>query len=382
MEKTLKLELSKNTNEEKTAIEMSKLYYGSNLTALEVASRFNFASNSNITNRSAALIRLFEKYHLRQDKDMSIFHKRFSVNECFFSEINTETKAYILGLICADGNISRPPRNVMSIGLQYRDIQLLEDVKKAMNYEGNVKVYEYKRISCSHKSTKTAVLSITSKKICEDLLSCCVGPCKSLTIEFPKFMTDIGGDILRHFIRGLFDGDGCLRKTIGYKDKSMFEFNVSICGNKIFCEGLLPVLNNISNSNFRLYPTSTIYTVQVGGNRQVLKFMEWLYKDATIYMTRKYKRYLCLKEQTDKITKNQTSQYYGVWKDSRSGKFASSFRYNGKRIHAGWSFLSDIEAAIARDDLIIKTCGKSLLHQLNFPCGIPNIKPFTLWDIL
>lgn len=38
------------------------------------------------------------------------------------------------------------------------------------------------------------------------------------------------------------------------------------------------------------------FTLTVSGNRQTARLMEWIYKDATIYMQRKYDRYLELKK--------------------------------------------------------------------------------------
>jgi hypothetical protein len=42
-------------------------------------------------------------------------------------------------------------------------------------------------------------------------------------------------------------------------------------------------------------------TIRVSGNRQVLILMNWLYKDATIYMERKYQKYLELKLWTENV---------------------------------------------------------------------------------
>ena len=37
------------------------------------------------------------------------------------------------------------------------------------------------------------------------------------------------------------------------------------------------------------------------GNRRVLKLMDWIYKDATIYLDRKYQKYLNLKQRIEEV---------------------------------------------------------------------------------
>lgn len=69
--------------------------------------------------------------------------KEYYVNENFFEKIDTEKKAYILGLIASDDCITRI--NGVSKSLQFAfkdiDIKILEDINKAM--DSNYRIYIY-----------------------------------------------------------------------------------------------------------------------------------------------------------------------------------------------------------------------------------------------
>ena len=98
----------------------------------------------------------------------------------------------------------------------------------------------------------------------------------------------------RHFIRGYFDGDG----TLGYyQRKDSLEYFVEIISTKNFCENLSRIVNkNIKiNSLLRLSDpkTNSITTkFYVRGRLQIIEFLNWLYKDAVIFLPRKNKKYL------------------------------------------------------------------------------------------
>ena len=110
---------------------------------------------------------------------------------------------------------------------------------------------------------------------------------KSLFVEFPCF----SDDIMPSFIRGMWDGDG----TLGlYKERKI---NVSLTATKMFCDGLQKYLSNklnIHSSN--IYDASCHNGVtkvfQICKNSDKIKFLEWMYKDADIYLQRKYEKYL------------------------------------------------------------------------------------------
>ena len=82
--------------------------------------------------------------------------KSISLNHYYFKEIDTHRKAYFLGLLLADGNVTN---NTVTISLQERDKHILESFKKELNYSG--KLYFVKKRKKHHSNQNC--FSFTSK---------------------------------------------------------------------------------------------------------------------------------------------------------------------------------------------------------------------------
>jgi hypothetical protein len=91
--------------------------------------------------------------------------------------------------------------------------------------------------------------------------------------------------LIRHFIRGYFDGDGCI-----------------ICTNKTRSINLLGTPNFLTmcQKHFNVYNIlhknhNSSLTVRFDAfGKTAYKIAEFLYKDSTIYLDRKYTKYLGL----------------------------------------------------------------------------------------
>ena len=219
----------------------------------------------------------------RKNSDNS---KVFDFNENYFERIDSEDKAYWLGFLMADGCVYSD-RNKISLMLHNDDILHLEKFKESINSNYNIKTYENKL------GAKFSRIIINSEKTKSDLINHGCIPKKSLVLKFPN----IEEFLINHFIRGYFDGDGSLSIS-----KDQFKFRM--CGTKEFLE---EVLNKIGFKNklLRRWPdrNNNNYDIDIGGNLQVLKICNYLYKDATIFLDRKYDRYKMLQSRyqaTDK----------------------------------------------------------------------------------
>ena len=100
---------------------------------------------------------------------------------------------------------------------------------------------------------------------------------------------------MRHFIRGYFDGDGSI--TVGPKD-----FNFKICGTSEFLTTLISIMNENLDFEYKqkLYKrhkdSKNTYGISFGGKYKSFAFINWLYKDSTVFLERKYEKYLLLKQ--------------------------------------------------------------------------------------
>ena len=152
--------------------------------------------------------------------------------------------AYVLGFFTADGNMIKNKRGAHFIEFQITDLDLLEDIKEALGSNHKIST---RRKNILNKKWKDAYrLQIGSKQIFNDLLKLGLTPNKSKTIDLPH----IPDKYFSHFVRGYFDGDGCIscgiyrrkdRKSKNYLFASHFT-----SGSKIFLESLLKRFRGIA----------------------------------------------------------------------------------------------------------------------------------------
>tara|TARA_R110000868_G_scaffold99024_1_gene272583 strand:+ start:13013 stop:13945 length:933 start_codon:yes stop_codon:yes gene_type:complete len=254
-------------------------------------------------------------------------------NENFFDIIDTEENAYFLGLMYADGNnyINKHHNYEISIKLQAQDKIILEKFRDLISPNSKIKIAVDKSTPNLHYRLK-----VNSKKISEQLCNLGCVPNKSLILQFPTF---IPNKLIPHFIRGYSDGDGSIYKKqpteTGYINycwqiTSTIMFNTYI---KNILEKELQI--HFSQSLSRPKTNNITTTLSVGGNIQVMKALDWLYKDATIYLPRKYDKYIEFKNYSSSSKSSAKSKRLRKFKSSsltsasnKSLKVASSAKLN------------------------------------------------------
>lgn len=213
----------------------------------------------------------------------------------FFNVIDTEEKAYWLGFIFADGYISFSESNMKKgqlattyctgIKLQWSDREHLKKFNKSIS--GNYKVFK----EISHpdgfrkKTTEAAKILVYSQQMYNDLNKY-FDRDKTYTAKFPN----IPEDLIRHFVRGYFDGDGCFTFT----EKT---FDIDFLGaSKDFHDGLKDILLKYDfnfNTEIKINQHDTsMYYIHINKNLDKCRFLDWIYSDCHIYLDRKYEKYL------------------------------------------------------------------------------------------
>lgn len=206
--------------------------------------------------------------------------KKYKYNESYFDSIDTEEQAYWLGFIFADGYVSSVNSKILGITLCYLDKEHLEKFSKAIESDRPLKTYNDK----NSKSKPYTKLIICSDHLYDQVISLGVVEHKSLILQPPK-LKEI---LIPHFIRGYFDGDGCWAKD----KKTKIGFNFKLCGT---AEILDWVASQLDLKKYKLYKrkkdNKNNYYLSISGER-VRNIMKKLYENSTIYLERKYKRYL------------------------------------------------------------------------------------------
>ena len=204
-------------------------------------------------------------------------------NEHVFDTIDTEEKAYWLGFIYADGYISSIDRAGFEIALKAEDSNHLQKFNTFMEHrKNNVKLGISK---CNGKEFQRCRWNVRNQHLWSTLNSLGCVPNKSLIAQFPNVEIFTNPELIKHFIRGYFDGDGC----VSYGNKE----HTKVCVNIVGTEHILDTINHYIPKCLYKQKKSTngcTYTLSASG-RRAFEFIDYLYRNASIYLDRKYQRY-------------------------------------------------------------------------------------------
>lgn len=200
------------------------------------------------------------------------------LKEDFFENIDSEEKAYFLGLLITDGTVS-PSNPLIRLALTETDVQILKDFQKVIQHDG--------KLSFSKGNGKTKphyVINICSKQMKEDLSKYGVIPQK--TELMTSLYKEVEESLLPHYLRGLIDGDGYI-----YKGHSSWYVG--------FTTKYYQVADDVLSLLYTFFPTekrNKIYKNGKGGrNYQIMiggkkagKICEALYLNSHFHIPRKY----------------------------------------------------------------------------------------------
>lgn len=209
-------------------------------------------------------------------REQGEYQRQHFFNDDFFEIIDTERKAYWLGFMFADGNVSSRMKDV-SISLKESDTNHLIKFGEDIGYKGKGIVTKIKQSLDSYSANLFyAKVSLRSSKMALDLVSKGCIPNKSLDLQPP---ISLPKSLERHFIRGIVDGDGYISGS-GLA-------SLEIVG----AYDLLVWINERMDGN-PIRPHKSIWRIRLSGKKAV-EYMSYLYKDAEVYLDRKEERARC-----------------------------------------------------------------------------------------
>lgn len=244
-------------------------------------------------------------------------HKKVKFDDTIFDSIDSEEKAYWLGFIYADGNVnyhkSTKVAYTLTIALKSTDYKHLEKFCNFLNYsKNNIKILSRK---LNEKQYQQCRIEVHSRHLWEQLNKLGVIPNKSLILKFPEELIFSDKSLIRHFIRGYFDGDGCLSF---YKRTYDIIPHCSFVGSEFFIEKSKLYIPYKSTSRIRNCSKikenyHDLYELVFNRENSEL-FSDWLYKDATIYLDRKHERYRLFKKYNFEIpyTESKLEEVFGI----------------------------------------------------------------------
>lgn len=226
----------------------------------------------------------------RRAKELQCFvhtyrHKNREMNEDYFEYIDTEEKAYFLGLLYTDGSVRKIHENGRQIRLQLQqqDEPIIQRFKEVLNSDNQI-LYD------KRPGKECAGIEISNRKLFDDLGKYGIVPNKTYESQsLPK----VPQDLIIPFLRGLFDGDGVFGFANNYEDASVgyvayYEKEV-----KQFQEYIDYFIGKEEHNaiHHKDDKTGSNYNCSWRGRNQVLRILTLLYRNATIYLPRKYEKY-------------------------------------------------------------------------------------------
>lgn len=247
-------------------------------------------------------------------KSASELKRKYPIQEDFFDVIDTEEKAYFLGFLYADG-YNNTDRNSVNLSLKEDDKEILEILNNLLQPS---KPLQYVKIKTTN-STNQYRLVIANKHISQKLVELGCDKAKTYSLMFP-FEEQVPKHLVRHFVRGYFDGDG----WVGEKA-------ISIVSTLNFCNSLAKILKEEFNINCYIrarHPERNNSIRMLELNKKPARtFLKWIYKDSNIHLQRKYDRYLKQIEYENLLSEIRTCNVDGCSKKHSAKGYCRNHYY-------------------------------------------------------
>lgn len=224
-------------------------------------------------------------------EDVKIFKDgKKEVDSNYFEVIDTEEKAYWLGFLTADGYVSS--KNDIELALKASDKCHLESFKKAI--KSNHKIGR-KEVKLNNKIHIAYRINIRDTKMSNDLKKLGFNNEKSYNAYIPfDFIPD---DLLPHYMRGLMDGDGCIVERKG-------GLNVTIACTKSeqLKNDIIKIFKDILDIDVHIKTDARngLYDIRIYDKKEISRYFNWIYKNATVYLQRKYNKFAVLRQDRKK----------------------------------------------------------------------------------
>lgn len=232
---------------------------------------------------------------------------RYSFNEHYFDTIDNEYKAYWIGFIWCDGYMAIRNRNnhisyEFKLSLKNTDCEHLK--KFNTHLDGNYEINFYDCNSSFGKTTESRLL-ITNQHFGRTLVDKYgIIPHRK---DCSKLLNNIPDHLMKHFIRGVLDADGSfLKYNIVERGYDVTKYHISVGTNEqilraiekhLIDQHLVASCERKLNKRHKENNRDGEYrSLDFSGKNQCINILNYIYKDAMVYLDRKYNKYLQIME--------------------------------------------------------------------------------------
>lgn len=213
-----------------------------------------------------------------------------AVNHTFFSDaaqrgLWSEESAWIYGWLLADGCVYRYGTErcapTIHIVVQRRDRDVLEKIRRLLRSEHTISdgssTGSWEGAGIYYRSQ----IAFRSREMAADLATLGIVPRKSKIAVFhdPLLQPENRG-FLRHAVRGLLEGDGCLSFSKDWRVYWCGTYAVTSAVQRgIAADQVISSLSSAKGSLRQVRPDKTTWVLGYGGRRISRALCEWLYND-------------------------------------------------------------------------------------------------------
>lgn len=226
-------------------------------------------------------------------KNRNYKFSNYNFNEYWLDEIDSQEKAYFLGFFYADGNVQtldHKKNYLIRIKLQESDDYILQKFMEL--FESNKPlIYKEEQSPDTGKYYKKCEFALGNKHLWEQLQKLGCSCNKTYNCTFPEFIDD---NFINSFVRGLFDGDGSIH--IISRNSQRIYCEIYFVGTYNELLGLQQCIEYFTDckGNLKQYDKKTkfLWNLNYGKQEEVFKILNWIYKDSSIHLDRKYEKYI------------------------------------------------------------------------------------------
>ena len=236
-----------------------------------------------------------ENYELSKNETA----KRF-VRHSFFSEFKTELQAYLFGLLASDGCIVEK-QYAIQLKVNPIDQELFEYFKII---SPNVYIHEYKgytsiaKVRGKQVTNKSSIqMTIHSKLMHKQLIE--HGLVSRKTYEQLSIPKEMPENLIKHFLRGYFDGDGCLtwhasppnvkNREVNWRIRGAF--NIDAKTNNLLLEFQKYLAIHDIKVNLNYIKRDDMYRLCTSSRKEITKMFHLLYDNSNFYLSRKFNKF-------------------------------------------------------------------------------------------
>lgn len=251
-----------------------------------ISKNYSVSEISKILNRSQSSISsIIKRFNI-------VDYKKLNVNTCnntYFDKIDNEFKAYYLGFFIADGYL-HTKSNRFGVSIQEQDNIILEYMKKDICPDSIITTKNRTTEAITRKNQSTLRWSSEHmKNIFQNVYN--INPNKTYDFDFEFPFEKIPENLIRHFIRGFIDGDGCFAKIkysisitlIGTSNTFLKQIAKYITG---ITDGVNEIIREINGKTINYY-TLNFNFERTNKPDKILKIYNYLYNDSELFLIRK-----------------------------------------------------------------------------------------------